>query len=196
MGNEFMRLAVATAAIAALLVASASGGATAKPAIRLVQASPVAIAGTGFGASRRVTVSYESRTSVVRTTRAGTFRATFATAFNRCKGALLKARSTVGSVTVDILPCSSPGGKPTIQFDYGIVSSVQGSAFVPFEHVEVEAEAGDASASGSGRADASGHFRLGVQLAQVRCAEVFVRATGSLGSSATFTRPAPACANP
>jgi hypothetical protein len=196
-----MRFAVAAAAVAALLVVAGPGGAAGKPSIRLVQASPVVIEGSGFGPARRVTVSYESRSAVVRTTQAGAFRANFATAFDRCKGALLKARTTVGgvivnSVTVNLLPCSSPGGKPRILFEYGAAGLVQGFGFVPFERVKLEARAGETDATGEGRADSSGHFQLAVRLPVVRCAEVFVRATGNLGSTATFTRPAPDCAIP
>src|SRR4051812_40898499 len=138
-----MRFLFAGALLALVAAAAAAGSPPAR--LALVQASPVTIAGAGFQSGHAVTVSYVSGAQhgrrVVRASAQGGVRVVFQTlAFDRCRGATVRAGA---APLLLVLPCSTPGGKPTIGGTLG--GFVRGSAFVPEEHVTVTGRA-----SGSG----------------------------------------------
>jgi hypothetical protein len=183
--------------IAAALLAAAGASGAQGPTVRLVGVSPATVAGSGFAAHARVAVSYRSGAVSTRATAlasaAGTFRLALPhIVFKRCDGITLIA----GDARLRAAPCSVPSGKPRIVFGFEAGDRVQAFAFVPGETVTVEATAGQEQAQAKGSADRNGRLSLRLSLPPVRCAEVFVRATGNLGSTATYTRPAPDCAAP
>jgi hypothetical protein len=180
--------------IAALLLATVAGGAG-QPVVRLVQAAPVVIAGTGFKPGGSVTVRYVSGTARLRravtANGAGAFRVTFGgIVFARCKGLQLIA----GSAALGVPTCSAPNGRPELRG--ALTGSVSGSAFVPGEHVMVTGRISGAtptSVAAAAVAAANGTFSTRLDLPHLHCAQVFYRAVGALGSQATFTVPAPEC---
>lgn len=183
----------AAVVVAALLSATVAGGA-AKPVVRLVQASPVVVAGTGFEPGAKVTVRYASGASRVRravpVNRAGAFRVTFGgIAFARCKGLQLSA----GAAMLGVPSCSAPNGRPVL---LGALSgAVSGAAFVPGERVTVTGRVSgeDSVADTNVVATSNGTFSARLDLPHKQCAQVFYRAAGALGSQATFSVPAPEC---
>jgi hypothetical protein len=190
-----MRYLLVTALIALVTAAGASG--STRPHLALLQASPVAIGGTGFQPGRAVTVSYRAGTTTLRHVAkpgpGGRFTLVFrGVSFDRCRGASVRA---AGAATLVVLPCSAPGGKPSIGGT--IAGFVRGAAFVPGEHVRVTGRVSDADAvTASIDADAKGSFALRLALPSSRCGELFYRAVGSLGSAATFTFDGPDCKAP
>jgi len=189
-----MRMALAAVLAGVLSVAAATAGGT--PTVRLVQAFPVVVAGTGFPARTPVVVRYRSGATsasrAVRSSAAGTFRATLGrVAFDRCKGAVV----TAGAARLAVRPCTARGGRPELHGD--LQGAVSGSAFVPGEQVSVTGRASGGSTAGKTVvADATGAFRLQLSLKKPRCAELFYIAQGALGSRATYATPAPACIGP
>lgn len=186
-----MRIALFSALLAV-------GAAAPAPAhLQLVQASPVVVAGTGFAPGRSVTVGYRSGAQQARRTaradRSGRVRVAFkGVTFARCRGASIRAASAPALV---VLPCTVPGGRPTVAAT--IAGLVRGSAFVPGEHVALTARISDADpVTAKLDAAADGSFSAQLRLPSSRCGELFVRASGSLGSVATFSFAGPACRNP
>ncbi len=177
------------------LTAVAANGAHG-PSVWLAQKSPVVVVGSGFKAGRSVTVRYASGTAHLRRTvtvgPSGGLRTVFrGTVFARCAG----AQVTAGGAELVVTPCSAPGGRPGL---IGTLSGVvHGTAFLPHEHVQLEGRvSGQAPATASVDAGAAGTFTGRVPLRLLACAEVFYRATGSLGSAATYTVAAPDCKAP
>ena len=185
-----MRSLGVVAAIVSLAIVSAAGATAGGPVLRLVRAHPVVLAGTGFAPLRRVSVTYGTHKAVALPTRAGRFRIAFSLRFVRCAGATASA----GDAVLRVLPCASAAPRLIFGFESG--NTVRGQNFVPYERVQVSGRAGDSAFSSVGNADATGRFAQGVSVPRVRCAEVFVRATGALGSRATITRAAPDCKSP
>jgi hypothetical protein len=188
-----MRIAYSVAAVIAALMSAAVAGGAAQPAVRLVQASPVVVAGTGFKPGTNVTVRYVSGTARLRravtANRAGSFRATFAgVVFSRCRGLQLVA----GPASLGVPTCSAMNGRPRL---LGSLSgSVSGAAFVPGEHVVLTGRVSGANTTAAAAvATAAGTFSTRLDLPHMQCAEVFYRAVGALGSQATFSVPAPEC---
>jgi hypothetical protein len=188
-----MRIAYSVAAAVAALLAAAVAGGAAQPVVRLVQASPPVVAGTGFKPGSNVTVRYVSGPArlrrVVVATRAGAFRVTFGgVVFARCKGLQL----TAGPAALGVPACSAPNGRPLLLG--GLTGAVSGAAFVPGEHVVVTGRVSGANAAvAPAVAGPDGKFSARLDLPHVQCAQVFYRAVGSLGSQATFSVPAPEC---
>ena len=177
------------------LSAVAANGAQA-PSVWLAQRSPVVVVGTGFKAGHAVRVTYASGTVQRRRTvlagPSGQVRALFgATTFVRCTG----AQVTAGGAELIVTPCSAPGGRPAL---IGTLSGVvSGTAFLPHEHVQLLGRlSGEAPVTASVDAGAAGTFTGRVPIRRLACAEVFFRATGSLGSAASFTVAAPDCKAP
>ena len=177
------------------LTAVAADGAQA-PSVWLAQKSPVVVVGTGFKAGNAVRVTYASgalrRQRTVTAGSAGQVRAVFGgTTFARCRGAQLAA----GGAELIVTPCSSPGGRPVLVGTLGGV--VRGTAFLPHEHVQLLGRvSGQTPVTASVDAGAAGAFTGRVPVRRLACAEVFFRATGSLGSTATYTVAAPDCKAP
>ena len=189
-----MRSLGVVAAVVSLAVVSAAGGAAGKPVLRLVRAEPVVLAGTGFAPAERVTIVYGARKTVVRTTRAGTFRVGFAVTFVRCAGATARAGGPAGEAVLRIPPCAT--GAPRLLYGFESAATVRGLNFVPYERVRLSGRVGSSDFSSVGNADSAGRFAQHVSVPSERCAEVFVRATGALGSRATVSRAAPDCKAP
>jgi hypothetical protein len=185
-----MRSLGVVAAVVSLAVVSAAGGAAGRPVLRLVRADPVVLTGTGFAPLKRVTVRFGTRKAVIVTTRAGSFRLGFALKFVRCAGATASA----GGAVLRVPPCASAA--PRLFYGFESAGTVRGQNFVPYERVQVSGRAGSSAFSSVGNADGSGRFAQHISVPSVRCAEVFVRAIGALGSSASVSRAAPDCKSP
>jgi hypothetical protein len=190
-----MRYVVATALLALLAAASAAG--SSRPTLALVKASPVVVHGSGFTPGHVVSVTYASGTARVRRTATagarGTVSAVFrGVTFSRCRGATIRAQTAAALV---ILPCSAPGGTPTLGGT--IAGFVHGAAFVPGEHVRLTGRVSDTEpVTVTADAGAAGTFSAQLTIQHAACGELFVRAVGALGSTATFTAAAPACKTP
>lgn len=188
-----MRTAL-TAVVVALLAATAQA-ATGGPRVVLVRASPVTLAGNGYRANANVVVSYRSGASVVRravvTSGRGAFRLVLpGISFHRCDGVSVAA----GAATLRVASCSA-GGRPRLTGDPG--GGVSGLSFVPGERVVLIARpSGGEAVTRMVAASTKGTFVLHLALAATTCAEVIYRATGSLGSSATYVASAPDCMAP
>ncbi len=185
-----MRSLGVAVAVVSLAIVSAAGGAADVPVLRLVRADPVVLTGAGFAPLKRVTVTYGTHRAVAVTTRAGTFRVGFALRFVRCAGATAGA----GDAVLRVLPCASAAPRLIFGFESG--NTVRGQNFVPYERVQVSGRAGGSAFSSVGNADSAGRFAQRITAPSMRCAEVFVRATGALGSRATVSRAAPDCKSP
>ncbi len=185
-----MRSLGVVAAIVSLTVVSVATGAAGAPVLRLARANPVVLAGTGFAPLRRVTVTYGTHKAVTVTTRAGSFRIGFSLRFVRCAGATASA----GDAVLRVPPCASAAPRLSYGFESG--GTVRGQNFVPYERVQVSGRAGGSAFSSVGNADSAGRFAQRITAPSIRCAEVFVRATGALGSRATVSRAAPDCKSP
>ena len=183
-------------ALLSALLALAAGG-SAPPHLQLAQAAPVVVVGTGFAPGRSVTVAYRAGTQqaqrVARADRNGRLRVAFhGLSFDRCRGASIRA---AGATALVVLPCGVPGGRPTVSAT--IAGLVRGSAFVPGEHVSVTARVSDTDpVTAKLDAGGDGSFATQLRLPSSRCGELFVRASGSLGSVAAFSFAGPACKNP
>jgi hypothetical protein len=180
--------------VSLVLVATAAGGP--RPSVWIVKAAPTQVAGSGFAARSRVTVSYSSAgertTRRVVTNALGGFLTILSDAsFSRCSGAVV----TAGKAVMRVPPCSAPGGRPRL--DGNVSGIVSGNAFVPREVVTVTARvSGKDPLDAVATASPTGAFTLDLRLQTPRCADVFFRARGALGSTATFSTPAPACRQP
>lgn len=180
--------------VVALLLAAGSGAAT-HPQVLLVRASPVTLVGSGYAAHAHVVVRYRSggstaQRAVVAST-AGRFRLVFAgSSFSRCAGLSV----TAGAARLHVGTCAA-GGAPRLTADPG--GHVAGRAFVPGERVVVSARpSGGETVTRAVTASMRGTFAARVALPAHACAEVAYRATGSLGSTATYVAPAPDCMAP
>ncbi len=185
-----MRSLGVAVAVVSLAIVSAAGGAADVPVLRLVRADPVVLTGAGFAPLKRVTVTYGTHRAVAVTTRAGSFRVGFALRFVRCAGATAGA----GDAVLRVPPCASAA--PRLLYGFESADTVRGQNFVPYERVQVSGRAGSWAFSSVGTADASGRFAQHIGVPRLRCAEVFVRATGALGSKASASRAAPDCKSP
>jgi hypothetical protein len=177
-----------------VLVATAAAGP--RPSVWIAKAAPTSIAGSGFAARSRVTVSYSSageRTTrrVVTNALGGFLTILPGASFSRCSGAVV----TAGKAVLRVLPCASPGGLPRV--DGNVSGVVSGNAFVPREVVTITARvSGKDPQDAVATAGPSGGFTIDMHLQTPRCASVFFRARGALGSTATFSTPAPNCRQP
>ena len=177
------------------LTAVAANGAEGQ-SVWLAQKSPVTVVGGGFKAGRSVGVTYKvgakrlHRTVTVGT--AGTIRAVFrGVTFARCGGVQIVA----GDASLTVRPCSAPGARPALTGTQSGI--VRGTAFLPHERVQLLGRvSGEAPVTASLEAGAAGGFVGRVPVRRLACAEVFYRATGALGSAATYTVPAPDCKAP
>ena len=182
------------AGLVALTAVAANGAGG--PTVWLAHKSPATVVGTGFGAGRNVAVTYTAGTKHLRRTvtagPGGRIKAVFGgVSFARCGGVEIVA----GDATLLVRPCSSPGGRPVLTGTQSGI--VRGAAFVPREHVQLLGRvSGQAPVTASMDAGPAGAFVGRVPVRRVACAEVFYRATGSLGSTATFTVAAPDCKSP
>src|SRR4051812_25716578 len=190
-----MRATVVTLVL--VLVAAAAAAGSGGPRVTLLQPSPVVVAGVGFAPGRAVAVGYVSGAHrarrIAHADAHGRVRAVFkALVFERCRGLTLRAGAAPRLV---VLPCSAPGGKPVVAAT--VAGLVRGSAFVPGEHVVVSGRVSDTDPV-TAKLDAAGDgtFAVHLVLPAHRCGELFVRATGSLGSAATFTFSGPDCKGP
>ncbi|MDX6475231.1 MAG: hypothetical protein QOH95_742 [Gaiellaceae bacterium] len=180
----------------ALSSAVAATGST-RPTIALVQASPVVVRGSGFAPGRAVAVTYASGATHAR--RIATAGAQGAVSvvfrglrFDRCRGAKIHAQAASDLV---ILPCTAPNGRPHVSGT--LAGLVRGVAFVPGEHVRVTVQVSDSDpVTATIDAGPTGDFAAQVPIKHAPCAEIFFRAVGSLGSTATFTAASPACKAP
>jgi hypothetical protein len=181
------------ATIALVLVGAAAADGSQQRTVRLVQASPVIVVGSHFGALRTLTVRYRSGAvdlhQSVHTGRNGAFRVAFGgTTFTRCRGLNVAA----GGVALIVPSCTAPSGRPALTGH--LAGLVRGRAFVPGERIALTARAsGEAAVTGSAQADATGSFVTHLDLPAAACAEVFYRAVGALGSQATVSVDAPDC---
>jgi hypothetical protein len=89
---------LAAAAAAALVLGAAASAATRPPTLRVVDAAPLTVAGTGFAARERVRIVLGSHVVArVVASRAGRFTATApGVAYDRCLGTGLSAVGTSG----------------------------------------------------------------------------------------------------
>ncbi len=179
--------------VVAFTAVAASGAAA--PRVWLAQKSPAVVVGTGFKAGRSVAVTYASgakhlRRTVTASSR-GRIRAVFGgTRFARCSGVQIVA----GDASLVVRSCAS-GGRPVLTGT--LAGIVRGSSFLPHERVQLLARvSGQKPVSASFEAGSAGGFAGRVPVRMLACAEVFYRATGSLGSNATFTVAAPECKAP
>ena len=103
MGRTLVSLALGSAVAAFALPAS---GGVARPALRLVAASPLKVHGTHFRALERVRVRADTQVRTVRASRMGAFTATFADLnYDRCADAfVVVATGSRGSVARLKLP--------------------------------------------------------------------------------------------
>jgi hypothetical protein len=190
-----MRFLLATALL--VLVSSSAAAGAAAPRLTLLQASPVVVGGTGFTPGEKVSVGYTSgRTHLRRAATAtarGTVRVVFGgVTFVRCRGAAIRAQETAEVV---ILPCSVPNGRPRLSGT--LTGLLRGVGFVPGEHVRLTGRVSDGDpVSATIDAGTSGAFVVRLPVQHAPCAELFYRAVGSLGSTATFSAAAPACKAP
>jgi hypothetical protein len=185
----------AFAAVVAAVLATTAQAATGGPRVALVRASPVTLSGSGYRASARVLVSYRSGAAVARRTVVATGRGTFrlvlpGVAFRRCDGLAVAA----GAGALRVASCAA-GGRPQLTADPG--GSVSGLAFVPGERVVVSARpSGGEAVTRTVAASAKGTFGVRLATSPSACAEVTYRATGALGSTATYVSAAPDCMAP
>jgi hypothetical protein len=94
-----------------------------------------------------------------------------------------------------LLPCTAPGSRPHLDGD--LTGLVSGGAFAPREAVTVTARvSGQDPVDASATASLAGAFTLTMPIKVPRCADVFFSARGALGSTATFSTPAPNCRQP
>jgi hypothetical protein len=180
--------------VVALTAVSANGASS--QSVWLVQKSPATVAGSGFKAGRSVVVTYRTSTwhrqRTVTATAAGQITAVFrGVTFARCSGVQIAA----GDAELIVRPCSSPGGRPVLlATQSGLVT---GSKFLPHERVQLLGRAsGQAPHSETVDAGPTGAFVERVPVQKLACAEIFYRATGALGSTASYTVPAPDCKAP
>jgi hypothetical protein len=191
-----MRIALVSVVLALVPAAVSAAGST-PPHVALVQAAPVVVAGGGFTPGHAVSVGYVSGAQharrEVRANAQGAVRAVFdGFAFVRCRGASVRA---AGAAALVILPCSAPGGEPTVEGT--IAGVVRGSAFVPGEHVVLMGRVSDADpVTTKLDAESDGSFATRLAVPRRECGELFLRAVGSLGSIATFTLARPDCKSP
>jgi hypothetical protein len=165
-----------------------------KPAVMLVDASPVTIAGSGYTAGAKFSVTYRSGATRIRrrvvATLAGRYRVVLrGVAFKRCSGLQL----TAPGAAIRVSSCAD-GGRPTVTAQPGGV--VSGTSFVPAERVAISARVGDLVARASTTAGRSGAFTAQLPWPRRSCANIDVRAMGALGSSASYTVVMPACRQP
>jgi hypothetical protein len=194
-----MRWIAAVAAIVSLGIVAAAGEAAAGgPVLRLVRADPVVLTGAGFAPGKPVAVTYGMRKAVVVTSPTGRFRIAFALRFVRCAGATASATASpagpVGDAVLRVPPCASAAPRLLYGFESG--GMVRGQNFVPYERVHLSGRVASSDFSSTGSADSAGRFAQRVTLPSERCAEVFVKATGALGSRASVSRAAPDCKSP
>jgi hypothetical protein len=188
-----MRVLLA-ASIATLVTAAAAAGSSA-PRVVLAGADPAVVTGSGFAARAHVVVAYHSGATSMRrpvvASRTGTFRLVLArVAFKRCDGLTL----TAGAARLRVASCAL-GGHPEISGNPG--GEVAGSAFVPGERVVVTAKLGTrAPVTSTVVAGSRGAFQAQLPLTPQACSQLELRATGSLGSTATYVLPAPDCMQP
>jgi hypothetical protein len=165
-----------------------------KPAVTLVEASPVVIAGSGYTAGAKFFVTYRSGGTQIRrhvvATLAGRYRVVLrGVSFTRCDG----LRITAPDAGLRVPSCAA-GGAPTVTARRG--GLVSGSSFVPGERVALSARVADLVVRGSVRAGRSGAFSDRLSLPRAACTEIDVHAVGSFGSTATFVLAAAACRKP
>jgi hypothetical protein len=176
------------------IILGSFAGPAGKPALSLVDASPVVIAGSGYTAGAKFFVTYHSGATQARrhvvATLTGRYRVVLkGVTFKRCNGLQLVAPGA----SVRVASCAN-GARPSVTAEPG--GLVSGSAFVPDERVAVIARMGDLVARGSARAGSGGTFSDRLSLPRAACTDIYVRATGALGSSASFTVAMPACRKP
>jgi hypothetical protein len=166
------------------------------PSVWLVKKSPATVTGTGFKAGRSVVVTYRTsawrRQRTVTASASGQINAAFAgVTFARCGGVQIVA----GAAELIVRSCSSPGGRPLLlATQSGLVS---GSKFLPHERVQLLGRtSGQEPVLETVQAGATGSFVQRVPVKKLACAETFYRATGALGSTATYTVTAPECKAP
>jgi hypothetical protein len=103
-----------------------SAGAAPGPTLRVVNRTPLVVAGTHFRASERVKVVVGGSTLVVRTTSLGTFRARLGTPLaDRCSAVQVTALGSMESATLRLpvrtmcAPAAParPGGAPAVPTD-------------------------------------------------------------------------------
>jgi hypothetical protein len=181
------------AAVGGIVLGSLAGPA-AKPAVTLVDGSPVVIVGSGYTAGAKFFVTYHSGATEVRrhvvATIAGRYRVVLkGVTFKRCNGLQLAAPGAA----VRVASCAA-GRRPAVTAEPG--GLISGSAFVPHERVAVTARIGDLVLRGSARAGSSGTFRDRLSLPRSACTDIDVRANGALGSSASFTIAVSTCRKP
>ena len=190
-----MRLLLATALLVLVFAAAAAGAGP--PRLTLLQASPVVVGGTGFTPGQRVSVRYTSGATHLRPSATATVRGTVRVVFGgvtfvRCRGAAIRAQETAEVV---ILPCSVPNGKPRLSGT--LTGLLRGVSFVPGERVRITGRVSDSDpVSATLDAGSAGAFVVRLAVQHAPCAELFYRAVGSLGSTATFSAAAPACKAP
>jgi hypothetical protein len=188
-----MRVLIATFAVS-LAVAAAAAGSSA-PRVALTSASPAVVTGTGFAPHAHVRVAYRSGAAsagrAVVASANGTFRVVLAqVVFKRCDGVTL----TAGAARLRVPSCAS-GGAPAIQGNPG--GQVSGSDFVPGERVTLFAKLGASKPiAATVVAGSRGSFSTQLPLTAQACSALTLHASGSLGSSATYTLPAPDCMSP
>jgi hypothetical protein len=89
------------AALAAAVVVPSASASAAAPRIVIARSAPLVVAGSHFKAGERVTVSVGPSVRQVRTTRRGSFQASFAgVAFDRCSGGRIAAVGSLGDRAV------------------------------------------------------------------------------------------------
>jgi hypothetical protein len=97
-----MRRIVITALVAAVIAPSASA---AVPRLVITKSNPLVVTGSHFKPRERVTISLGQSTRQVRTTRLGSFQASFAdVAFDRCSGWRITAAGALGDHALLVQP--------------------------------------------------------------------------------------------
>jgi hypothetical protein len=185
----------ALAAVVAVLLAATAQAAAGGPRVTLVRAAPATLSGGGYPAGARVAVAYRSGSSAVRRTVVASSRGSFqlvlpGISFRRCDGLTV----TAGAAALRVASCAA-GERPRLSADPA--GGVSGLSFVPGERVVVAARpSGGQSVTRTVAASSKGTFDVRVPVAGSACAEVTYRATGSLGSTATYVASAPDCMTP
>jgi hypothetical protein len=115
-GGMRSALLLAAVAAAAVTATTAVGAANARPALRLLDRTPLTVAGKGFAAQEavRVRVATQGRTTTRRVVASatGSFRARFALSLGRCQSFSLQAFGSTGSRATLLMRSLAPDCNP------------------------------------------------------------------------------------
>jgi hypothetical protein len=193
-----LKPAAAVVTTLALAVTSGIGFAAtaAKPSLRVVRLSPFTVAGTGFKAAEKVTVTLTGANRAKATATANP-RGAFTAAFPKLRETKcsysLRAVGARGSRAV-LAASAKPGCAPKVELKFGVEIVARGVNFKPRERVKVTVSGEDGTWSKTATADAKGTFAASFgDIALNECHAYALRAVGSLGTKFSFDHAAVPC---